>query len=196
MLLKKMQKVERKNNMKIMRDGKEYELTSEELAAANAEFVTNFMKSELMGRCEISDEELAEELAEQAYDRYCEGNGETGLIQNVFFNTLFKPIDHIRYWQLKKYGFSEFTFLTLGNIKLEISISTISSLMTNSSTSGNCLKIFLNLILRLNLFLSALGPDKTILRIPDSTSISTMSVIMLSAKYKYTPFTGEYETKF
>lgn len=50
--------------MKIMRDGKEYELTSEELAAANAEFVTNFMKSELMGRCEISDEELAEELAE------------------------------------------------------------------------------------------------------------------------------------
>ena len=30
-----------------------------------------------MGRCEISDEELAEELAEQAYDRYCEGNGET-----------------------------------------------------------------------------------------------------------------------
>lgn len=41
--------------MKIMRDGKEYELTSEELAAANTEFVTNFMKSELMGRCEISD---------------------------------------------------------------------------------------------------------------------------------------------
>ena len=39
--------------MKIMRDGKEYELTSEELAAANTEFVTNFMKSELMGRCEI-----------------------------------------------------------------------------------------------------------------------------------------------
>ena len=36
--------------MKIMRDGKEYELTSEELAAANTEFVTNFMKSELMGR--------------------------------------------------------------------------------------------------------------------------------------------------
>ena len=63
--------------MKIMRDGKEYELTSEELSAANTEFVTNFMKSELMGRCEISDEELAEELAEQAYDRYCEGNGET-----------------------------------------------------------------------------------------------------------------------
>ena len=56
--------------MKIVRDGKEYELTSEELAAANTEFVTNFMKSELMGRCEISDEEFAEELAEQAYDRY------------------------------------------------------------------------------------------------------------------------------
>lgn len=63
--------------MKIVRDGKEYELTSEELAAASAEFVTNFMKSEMMGRCEISDEELAKELAEQAYDRYCEGNGET-----------------------------------------------------------------------------------------------------------------------
>ena len=56
--------------MKIVRDGKEYELTSEELAAASAEFVTNFMKSEMMGRCEISDEELAEELAEKAYDRY------------------------------------------------------------------------------------------------------------------------------
>lgn len=51
--------------MKIVRDGKEYELTSEELAAASAEFVTNFMKSEMMGRCEISDEELAEELAEK-----------------------------------------------------------------------------------------------------------------------------------
>lgn len=74
---KKAQKVERKNNMKIVRDGKEYELTPEELAAASAEFVTNFMKSEMMGRCEISDEELAEELAEKAYDRYCEGNGET-----------------------------------------------------------------------------------------------------------------------
>ena len=82
--------------MKIVRDGKEYELTSEELAAANTEFVTNFMKSEMMGRCEISDEELvtnfmrmtletdfgvspedSQDLAEQAYDRYCEGNGET-----------------------------------------------------------------------------------------------------------------------
>ena len=30
--------------MKIVRDGKEYELTSEELAAANTEFVTNFIK--------------------------------------------------------------------------------------------------------------------------------------------------------
>lgn len=29
--------------MKIVRDGKEYELTSEELAAANTEFVTNFI---------------------------------------------------------------------------------------------------------------------------------------------------------
>lgn len=75
--VKKIQKVERESNLKIVRDGKEYELTSEELAAANAEFVTNFMKSEMMGRCEISDEELAEELAEKAYDRYCEGNGET-----------------------------------------------------------------------------------------------------------------------
>ena len=56
--------------MKIVRDGKGYELTAEELAAASAEFVTNFMKSELMGRCKIPDEELAEELAEQAYDRY------------------------------------------------------------------------------------------------------------------------------
>lgn len=29
--------------MKIVRDGREYELTSEELAAANAEFVTSFI---------------------------------------------------------------------------------------------------------------------------------------------------------
>ena len=63
--------------MKIVRDGKEYELTHDELAEANTEFVTSFMKRELMGRCEISDEELAGELAEKAYDRYCEGNGET-----------------------------------------------------------------------------------------------------------------------
>lgn len=63
--------------MKIVRDGREYELTSEELAAVNAEFVTSFMESELMNRCEISDENLAKELAEQAYNRYCEGNGET-----------------------------------------------------------------------------------------------------------------------
>ena len=63
--------------MKIVRDGKEYELTYEELAEANAEFVTMFMKSELMERCGIENEETAAEVAEDAYDRYCEGNGET-----------------------------------------------------------------------------------------------------------------------
>ena len=63
--------------MKIVRDGREYEVTSVQLAAAIAEFVTSFMESELMNRCEISVENLAKELAEQAYNRYCEGNGET-----------------------------------------------------------------------------------------------------------------------
>ena len=63
--------------MKIIRDGKEYELTDDELAEANTEFVKAFMKREMMGRCGISSEELAGELAENAYNRYCEGNGET-----------------------------------------------------------------------------------------------------------------------
>lgn len=62
--------------MKIKRDGKEYELTHDELYEAHAEFVTMFMKSELIERCGL-DEETASDVAVNAYDRYCEGNGET-----------------------------------------------------------------------------------------------------------------------
>ena len=62
--------------MKITRDGKEIELTAEELEEAHAEFVTNFMRMTLETDFGVSPED-SQDLAEQAYDRYCEGNGET-----------------------------------------------------------------------------------------------------------------------
>ena len=62
--------------MKIVREGKEIELTSEELAMAHAEFVTNFMRKTLEEDFDVAPED-SQQLAEQAYDRYCEGNGET-----------------------------------------------------------------------------------------------------------------------
>jgi len=62
--------------MKIVREGKEIELTSEELASAHAEFVTNFMRKTLEEDFDVAPED-SQQLAEQAYDRYCEGNGET-----------------------------------------------------------------------------------------------------------------------
>lgn len=62
--------------MKIIREGKEIELTSEELASAHAEFVTNFMRKTLEEDFDVAPED-SQQLAEQAYDRYCEGNGET-----------------------------------------------------------------------------------------------------------------------
>lgn len=62
--------------MKIIRNGKEYELTANELAAANKEFITTFMKSEMLKRYGISNKKLAGKLAEKAHDKYCEGNGE------------------------------------------------------------------------------------------------------------------------
>ena len=37
----------------------------------------NFMKRQLIENYGIKDEGLAEELAQNAYDRYCEGYGET-----------------------------------------------------------------------------------------------------------------------
>lgn len=62
--------------MKIVREGKEIELTSEELAMAHAEFVTNFMRKTLEEDFDVAPED-SQQPAEQAYDRYCEGNGET-----------------------------------------------------------------------------------------------------------------------
>lgn len=62
--------------MKIERDGKEYELTSRELAMAAEEFVKNWMKDTLVVDFELSEED-AEELAEVAYDYYCEGDNGT-----------------------------------------------------------------------------------------------------------------------
>ncbi len=62
--------------MKITRDGKEYELTFEELTRANQEFVTNFMQETLESDFGI-DEKDSEKLAEAAYKKYAEGDGKT-----------------------------------------------------------------------------------------------------------------------
>lgn len=74
--------------MKITRDGKEIELTAEELEDAHAEFVTDFMRMTLETDFGVSLED-SQELAEQAYDRYCEGNGETEYecIEAVYFES-------------------------------------------------------------------------------------------------------------
>lgn len=58
--------------MIIERDGKEYELTYEELSAANTEFVTDFMRETLVDDFGLMEDE-AEEWAKIAYDYYCEG---------------------------------------------------------------------------------------------------------------------------
>lgn len=62
--------------MNIVRDGKTYTLTEEEVAMAHAEFVVSFMEDELISSFSL-DEGMAKEVARAAYDRYCEGNGET-----------------------------------------------------------------------------------------------------------------------
>lgn len=54
---------------------KELEKRKEETMSHN-EFVINFMKNELISSFGY-DEETAREVAERAYDIYCEGNGET-----------------------------------------------------------------------------------------------------------------------
>lgn len=67
--------------MKIFRkiEGKEMEftLTDEELSKANAEFVTSWMTETIMNDFEVESKELAMQLGECAYARYCEGDGET-----------------------------------------------------------------------------------------------------------------------
>lgn len=62
--------------MEITRDGKTYTLTTEEVAKAHEEFVISFMENELISSFEI-DEKAAKDVAVSAYERYCEGNGET-----------------------------------------------------------------------------------------------------------------------
>lgn len=63
--------------MNIIRNDLEFELTPEEIAKAHGEFVMSFMKKQLIENYGIKDEGLAEELARNAYDRYCEGRDET-----------------------------------------------------------------------------------------------------------------------
>ena len=51
-------------------------MAPEELAKAHDEFVLNFMKKQFVKNYGVEDD-LAEELAQNAYDRYYEGRGET-----------------------------------------------------------------------------------------------------------------------
>lgn len=62
--------------MKIIRDGKEFELTHEEMMEAHDQIVTEFMTNVLIDDFGLDIEE-AKDLGEVAYDRYCEGEGET-----------------------------------------------------------------------------------------------------------------------
>lgn len=62
--------------MKITRDGKEYELTFEELTQANQEFVTSFMQKTLESDFGILAEH-SEEVAKKAFQHYEMGNGKT-----------------------------------------------------------------------------------------------------------------------
>lgn len=62
--------------MKIIRDGKEIELTDREMLEAHDQVAKGFMAGILMGDFGL-DREKARFVAEKAYDKYCEGNGET-----------------------------------------------------------------------------------------------------------------------
>lgn len=62
--------------MVIRRDGKCYRLTEKELYAAHQEVVINFMKNELQSSYGYGSRK-AKTIAEMAYERYSEGNGET-----------------------------------------------------------------------------------------------------------------------
>lgn len=65
--------------MKIIRDNKEIELTSEEIYAAHKEFVTDWMTE--TAKEILSDKDIPEEIyvgiGEAAYDTYALGNGLT-----------------------------------------------------------------------------------------------------------------------
>lgn len=62
--------------MKIIRDGREYELTHQEMEEAHDQIVTEFMTNVLIDDFGL-DIEKAKDFGELAYDRYCEGEGET-----------------------------------------------------------------------------------------------------------------------
>lgn len=63
--------------MKIVRDGKEYELTPGELAEAKEECMVISMKEDLMNRYGLKDDEKTMEIARDAYFRYLTGDGDT-----------------------------------------------------------------------------------------------------------------------
>lgn len=62
--------------MKIIRNGKEIELTADEVFEAHKEFVTSFMSGELIGNHHIPESD-ADSLANRAYDIYCDREGYT-----------------------------------------------------------------------------------------------------------------------
>lgn len=62
--------------MKIIRNGKEIELTTDEVFEAHKEFVTSFMSNELMENHDIPEAD-ADSLANRAYDIYCDREGYT-----------------------------------------------------------------------------------------------------------------------
>jgi len=55
----------------------EFELTHEEIAQANAEFITDWMISVLLDNNSEMSEEEAQEYGQAAYELYCEGTGYT-----------------------------------------------------------------------------------------------------------------------
>lgn len=63
--------------MTITRNGVKITLTNEELSQAHKEFVTNFMMNELMNNFNITDKETAKDIANNAYEIYCKGDGKT-----------------------------------------------------------------------------------------------------------------------
>lgn len=62
--------------MKIIRNGKEIELTMDEVCEAHKEFVTSFMSGELIENHDIPEAD-ADSLANRAYDIYCDREGYT-----------------------------------------------------------------------------------------------------------------------
>lgn len=62
--------------MKIIRNGKEIELTADEVFEAHKEFVISFMSNELIENHDIPEAD-ADSLANLAYDIYCDREGYT-----------------------------------------------------------------------------------------------------------------------